>query len=82
MDIDDHIIDIDKLSEESEDISRDFTVWIEHETELELALLCVFGDRQIWLPKSQISYCGSYGGVKESTINISVPDWLVKKHNL
>jgi hypothetical protein len=80
MEIDDHIIDIDKLLEESEDISRDFTVYIEHETEL--ALLCVFGDRQIWLPKSQISYCDRLCGVKGNTINISVPGWLVKKHNL
>lgn len=58
----------------------DFTVYVEHETEL--ALLCVFGDRQVWLPKSQISYADSCCGVKETTISISVPSWLVKKYGL
>jgi hypothetical protein len=53
------------------------TVDIVHETEN--ALLVFDGDRQFWLPKSQIEYCGEPG---DKAVTVTLPLWLAEKVGL
>jgi len=54
---------------------------IKHETEY--AILCVFGDDEVWLPKSQIEIDGGNDGwLGEVDVEITLPRWLLEEKEM
>lgn len=50
--------------------------------ETDLAILFTASEREIWLPRSQISHMITYGTKPDNTTTITIPEWLAKDKKL
>ncbi len=61
----------------NEAINIEITVDILRETDA--AILVSDGDREVWLPKSQIEYSGDPG---DESVCVEIPEWLAEEKGL